>query len=202
MSLVAKNLLDALRSCYDNYMKNLTTKQQNNSKHILLISIISVAVIGALAFLYWQNFLASENSLNSEQDEDSIESDNEASVGTKEYVVLDKWGVKFDAPGGDTDIKWAVTADSPDSIGFSTSNLTESDVCTASNGAAGTLQRSKEPMTEETGSTTTIINDNKPINGYYYGFILPNGSHCEDTDPSDYDEALRVSELVGTLVAN
>lgn len=183
-------------------MKNLSNNQQNSSKHIILILIISVAIIGALAFLYWQNFVANENSSTLDQDEDSIESDNEASNETKEYVVLDKWGVKFDAPGGGTEIKWALVADTPDSIGFSTSNLTESDVCTASNGAAGTLVRSKEPMKEETGSTTTIINDNKPINGYYYGFTLPNGSHCEDTDPSDYDEALRVSELAGSLVAN
>lgn len=121
------------------------------------------------------------------------------------YVVIDTWNVKFKAPTDGTTVQWTRynngMTTNENTIGFTTSNLKERGICTAQQGVAGMLQRSSAVIERPMSGTVTLVNDGKPIDGYYYAYTRPNGDSCEDTGPSQYDETLRVEALVKTLVS-
>lgn len=188
----------------------ISRKNQTGSAHVVIIVVLIIAILGLLGFVFWQNFLQKKDTVATETKTTTTTTapattqqlDTTKPVDTTKYVVLDTWHVKFAAPTDGTGVTWAASKDSSNAIGFSTSNLTADDqLCNAENGAAGVLERSTDAISSQTtGTTTTLVNDGKPIGGYYYAFEMPNGQHCANTNPSDYDEALKLQKLVQTLV--
>lgn len=197
----------------------MKTRSQTGSAHVLVTVILVVALLGALGFIFWQNFATKKNVAATNATAQTITSTTAAPAVSQaaqpatatqapaapapadmtKYVTLDTWAVKFAAPTDGTTVQWAASDSS--TIGFSTNHLTTGELCNAQNGAAGTLVRSTSAPVQKNGVSETVLNNGQPINGYYYAFDLPNGQHCDDTNPSDYQEAQKIQELVKTLVA-
>jgi len=184
--------------------------QKNGRGKAIIISIAVLLLVGLIGYVAWLNFFAddaTDESTSSQQDTTSQSTDDSTADtqadDNKSYVVLADWGVGFGTPLDGTTIQWAKLSDDTsggNAIGFTTGNLTASDTCKPENGAAGTLQRSKEAISTDTvGTMVSLVADGKAIGEYYYAFSLPNGQHCEDQNPSDYEEAVRIGELVQTL---
>lgn len=192
----------------------VTNKYITGSAHVAVIATLVVVIIGLLGVVFWQNFIqkkpAPAASVTTSAAAGATQAAPSATTNkaqpvkpadTTNYVVLSNWNVKFAAPTDGSTISWAASTSDSNTIGFSTSNLKTGQLCNAENGAAGSLLRSASAISAQTtGTTMTILNNGQPINGYYYAFEMPNGSHCSDTNPTDYDEALRVQGLVKTLV--
>lgn len=187
--------------------------EQGNVLEIVIIAVLALALVGVLVWRFFDTQQATtektaDQATNKTIADNSTDKTPSASVeinSNEGYVVIDTWGVKFKAPTDGTTVKWSRwsngTTTYEDTIGFTTSNLKEKDICTAQQGVAGTLQRSNVAIERPMSGTVTLINDGKPIDGYYYAYTRPNGDSCEDTNPSQYDETLRVEALVKTLMS-
>lgn len=92
-------------------------KEQGSALHIVIVVVLVVALLGALGFIFWQNFInkpndtqASVEQTNSEQSAPSSE-DNSASFVSKDFMTSDNFGITYKIPstwtggsygGGDT----------------------------------------------------------------------------------------------------
>ena len=201
------------------------SNKQQGSLHVIIIVIAAVVLVGAIGFMFWNNIInkntndasvttkSTGQNVKNASNSTSVDSVASTSGSTTKgmtadqsgWVVINPWGVKFKAPADGTTISWAASkyGGVNTSFGFTTNHLTKGDICTADNAAAGALSRDTVKFEKTTaGSTRTFINNGQPINGYYYAYDLPNGQHCDNTKPSDYDEALKIQGLITTLTVS
>lgn len=185
--------------------------QQGSGHLVILLLLVLVAVCGIGYFVYQKTqdneVVVTETDTTKPETEGTEAADLSVhSSAGADYVVIDEWGVKFPASTEDVKILWTLrTADNGDEIGigFSTSRMAESEICVASRGATGTLIRQLTAINPDAtvGAQIIVLNDNMPIGDYYYGFARPNGSSCENTNPSDEDETNMIQELAKNIEA-
>ena len=201
------------------------SNNQQGSHHVIIIIAVLIILVVAMGFLFWKNILnkdasdtvANKSTASKSDDKKKVDSVDPVSTSVPQsssaktetattnqsgWIVINQWGVKFKAPTDGTSISWAASnyGGVNTSLGFTTNRLTKGDNCTAAYAAAGALSRDTVKFSQSTaGTTRTFINNGQPINGYYYVFDLPNGQHCDNANPSDYDEALKIQSLIVTL---
>lgn len=158
--------------------------------HAFLVIGLIVALLGALGFIFWQNFIHNETTVTKTETVTKPASEPEVDEN-KDYVVLQDWGIKFKRPAGRDDIKvYKLPAESndmgfEDKYQFTTKRVEDfGEQCADSaDGKAirlATLDRTRTYSGEVTPGSVHL-NDSKPFNGYYY-FVSPAQSYCTTTD--------------------
>ena len=113
-------------------------QKQAGSAHVVIIVVIVAAVLGALGYVFWQNFI---NKDTSEITNDSKQTTTQSAEtpanpveqpkdSTEGYLVLEDWGIKFKLPEDSGEIRYYkenVTNDngSFDYYSFSTKRVEE-----------------------------------------------------------------------------
>lgn len=132
-----------------------TRQSQSGSAHLIVIILLVVALIGALGFVYYQNFMQQKD-ITTLADDTTI---------NKDYIVLDDWNVKFKLPTnlGSNVITYqkATNSNSEDYYKFSTERVSAlGGDCTSLNW----LYRMVDPI--EPDASPPILAGK--FGGYYY----------------------------------
>lgn len=178
-------------------IKNTYSK---GSAHVVVTVILVIALLGAVGFIFWQNFIKTElvsqtkvevQDKTSDVKKDEVQDENEG------YVVLREWNVRFKLPQGSEEI---VYYPAQTQVGahyeFTTKrveNLGEGCVEPGVNGIVtrlGYLSRSQTKNQELHGSVAA--NNNEPIDGYYY-YVSAAQSTCAE-------QSLEIQSADRTLV--
>ncbi len=183
---------------------------QKGSAQFLVIIALVVALLGALGFVFYQNFMQPKNTdnnlvatkndttgnvsgsnLNSTSNEVvSTVDENASNVG---YLVLNDWGVKFRLPYGlgNDEVVYEKATDmsgSEEKYYFSTKGLISlGSECAKAYG----LIRGKEAPFAPVGSPIMI----RIIGGYYYSYYTPQAS-CLDNKEKGIDVEHLVSNML------
>jgi len=169
-------------------------QSQSGSAHLIIIMVLCVALIGALGFVYWQNFMqpkASDKNVVATKTADNTTATTPA-VTNEGYLVLSDWNVKFKLPVdlGDNAVTYQkVTVDSGVYYDISTERVS------ALGGDCAKFihfVRSEEPFVAPVGSPIPA----GYVDGYYYGFNSPQ-SLCTD---SGEDIQVQDSSLLRTML--
>ena len=183
---------------------------QKGSAQFLVIIALVVALLGALGFVFWQNFMQSKttdnnfvatkndttgntsgSNLNSTSNEVvSTVDENSSNVG---YLVLNDWGVRFRLPYGlgNDEVVYEKATDmtgSDEKYYFSTKGLSAlGSECSKAYG----LIRGSEPAFAPIGSPIAIAK----IGDYYYSYYTPQAS-CLDNREKGIDVEQHVSNML------
>lgn len=88
-SIRGKSSLEWLLFCYHGYMKNSTNQ---GSALIVIVIILSVAILGALGYVFWSSYTSERASQNSSSAQDDDETEQvDANEG---YILVVEWQVK------------------------------------------------------------------------------------------------------------
>lgn len=155
-------------------------KTEQGSAHVIIISVLVVALIGAIGFIFWQNVLQPKPTDNSthksaNSDNSSSKTDNKATSAdlNKGYVVLDDWGVRFKEIN--SEISWSRT--SVNSYNASNNNTyyftTDAwkNLPTACNTEIPLIRMTEKDSTMM--SPPVALNDEEKIGDYYYYYLSP-----------------------------
>ena len=154
-------------------------QSQSGSAHLIIIMILCVALIGALGFVYWQNFMqpkVSDKNVVATKTADNTTTTTPA-VTNEGYLVLDNWNVKFKLPAdlGDSAVTYQKITDG---------SGVYYDISTERVSALGgdcarliRLIRSKESFGSSIGAPILA----GQVGDYYYGFHGPQ-SACSELD--------------------
>lgn len=183
------------------------TAKQTGSAHVIVISVIVLAIVGALGFVFWNSYINKKpapvvsQTKTVSQTNSAVQKDQPAAQELK----IDDWSIKFTVPSGlavgDIYYYKAHIGDSPDYYGFTTNRVrAQGGMCDSEvTGNLIMLTRS----TAKTGASTPI--NQTPINGYYYYSDTTDGGitpmpQCLATDAANNDRAL-LSQLVASIRA-
>jgi hypothetical protein len=162
-------------------------QSQSGNTHLVIIIVLVVLLIGALGFVYYQNFIQSNNSSKSVASTKTVKSSTVAAkpeVTTNEgYLTFSEWGIKLKTPVGlaDNRITYYKIANNSelDGYNFSTSRVeAQGGACSSSSpqfSSLGIISRSTSPNTEEASPPTLV----GKIGDYYYYYAHPQ-SICGD----------------------
>lgn len=167
-------------------------KTEQGSAHVIIISILVVALIGAIGFIFWQNVLQPKPSNDSTSK--SASSDKTSSKSNKKttptdlnkgYMVLDDWGVRFKEIN--SVISWSKTSvnsyNKPDSDIYYFTTDAWKNLPTACNTEIR-LMRATEKSTAMTSPPIALNNEEK-IGGHYYYYTSPQDACGGDTLDSE-----------------
>jgi hypothetical protein len=188
---------------------------QTGSAHVIIIATLIIALMGALGFIFWQNYTTKSVQTNT-------------SVGTKQaseaksdlnegYVVLADWGIRFktdDSLKTTTVVQYKKKEKGQEGREYYLVNTERSEkaaqaACPSLSDPTGlSLYRfTEKPSTNSEGQLLEAegkLLNNTAINGYYYvlvtfGWMCPSGDENSRTtnaaDIQSDDEALRSSLL-------
>ncbi len=168
-------------------LKNL--HKQNGSSLLVVIIILAVAILGALGYVVWSNYIAPKTTQNHTTQATTAQTNNQTNDLNKGYLVLEDWGVKFKIPDSLTDIKsYKLTAASnskgiTDYYEFTTQRVEDlGGQCagSTSNGSVIRLDSLDRTQTKQDEfASTAPANDNEPIANYYY-YVSGGQSTCAD----------------------
>ena len=165
-------------------------KSESGSAHVIIIAVLAVVLIGALGFIFWQNFIQAKPSDNVASTTTGIKTD---STQTKEevkatptdpnegYLVIDSWNVRF-KPASAAKVSYVqkgegywLTTDKWKNLG---------GVCAADGGVL--LIRSTQKSTV-LASPPLPLNNEQKIGDYYYYYYTPQGictdNHADQEEP-------------------
>lgn len=179
-------------------------KSESGSVHIVVISLLVVALIGAMGFIFWQNFMQPDISkkatndttvTNTKQSANEDESKTASTNQNEGYLVLDSWGVRF-KPTGNAKISYEqkngnywFTTDTWKSLG---------GACNTNGGVF--LERMSEKSTIR-ASAPIPLNGEQKIGDYYYYYQGPQAV-CSDTNwDREEPEYKIVKDLMLTIEA-
>ena len=176
---------------------------QQGSAHVVIIIILVGALLAALGFVFWQNFIQKQPSENPKQSTTHTDSQPDNAASREESLRLSEssletrvpaeWGLKAEAMWGDGQKKNLVGYEL--SSTRLTSKASPEQACASS---AGTIQIVATGAQWSDGKGTPITideykgNDAKKIGDVYYVYVAP--YRCEDLgslDLSDADYALQ-----------
>lgn len=176
----------------------MNKQNQNGSVHIIIISVVALLVVGAIGYLFWNNFVKTNNAQKDKTENSKVAANPSTSpsptpnvADNTGYLVLDEWGVKFKAPDSIGEIHYYKKTSQPDKEGlitefyeFSSKRVEElGGQCVEPNSQNMTirlavLSRSKVKTEQENLHSSTLVN-NKPIDDYYY-YTTGGQSVCSD----------------------
>lgn len=182
---------------------------QSGSTHVLLISALVVALIGALGFIFWQNIIQTNNQPSTQDvSKNTVESKSSASPAPSkqddsQFFGIDEWSVQFKLSS--TLLSTKVIAKQRNETIYPSGErlqyyeltteriLSTDDTCY---GVVYLLRYNKLPQqTGQGGGSETILNTN-PINGFYYASSGPStGPSCiSHSDASEIRSSLKTIE--------
>lgn len=179
----------------------------NNSRsqgfaHAFLVIGLVAALLGALGFIFWQNFIHKEPTVTKTQTVTKPQPKEEVE-SNKGYLVLKDWGIKFKIPETKSEIVYyKVQIDDGFFYDFTTKRveaLGENCVDGNSPGGAtrlGAVGRSTTKKTDNIGSRPFNRNNEAMGDGYYY-YLSYTSALCADTsgDIQGEDRAVIVNML-------
>jgi hypothetical protein len=191
----------------------MNNSRTQGSAFVVVIIILTIAVIGALGFVLWQNIIQSKNVTSSANSTSSTDTPNQSQVEivvdpNEGYLVLEDWGVKFKLPKDSGEVLAYKNTMSNQYGTFESYSLTTKRVeglgqrC-ASDANEGVIRLSsidRRTVKQEHYSSALPANNNEPINGYYY-YVSGGQSICseEHTDWQSADNIM-TSELLSAPV--
>lgn len=154
---------------------------QSGHIHVVIAVILFVGLVGAVGFAAWQG-MQKKTDNNVETPKTSSAADSSKKIDTTptpdEYFRIASWGVKFRY----TDAVKKVTSykvDAMDGYDFSTPKVEAlGERCDAGSDAVYLVRLSRETKKIE-NPYDTPLNDNRPINGYYY-YLAAGQSLCSN----------------------
>lgn len=172
-----------------------TSKSQSGSAHLIIIIILVVALLGALGFVFWQNFV----------NKTDVVSGNTSSNKT---ITIKEWGVKG-TYSGDTIYNYTfsefgslsltsslLSTDCADSVGYITRATANEDAIFGSTSTGFTAKEAYDGGKDSWGSAH--------VGDYYYFLVSPQaGCGPEGSRGVLQDEAFdATTELIKSLEAN
>lgn len=175
--------------------------KQIGSAHIVIVVVLVILLVGALGFIFWQNYMVknTQQSPVVQSVSDDSQKNDAASSADERYVALEDWGVKFkiDNHLNETTIG-KVKSESADSYLFFSERVEQAfkKACpgnTNPNSGAGwnIIRTTDKPAVGSDGRLLDmngeLINDTA-INGYFYSAGVT-GAYCppEHTDQASDD---------------
>jgi len=156
-------------------------KEQGSSAHIIIVVVLVVALVGALGFIFWQNFI-NKPAESTVQTTETTKTD-ETKQSPKSFAIAE-WGVSIPVEGNYT----FVAGDSTHGTIYS-KELTqlEKDLgCTEQNGVSISRSQTVEDMPDYLKADVS-----PKANGYYFVLIHSNQTLCVgaggDTGPTSDD---------------
>ena len=89
-------------------------QKQAGSAHVVIIVVIVAAVLGALGYVFWQNFINKDTSEITNDSKQTTTQSGETPANpveqpkdsTEGYLVLEDWGIKFKLPEDSGEIRY------------------------------------------------------------------------------------------------
>jgi len=174
------------------------TQNQSGFAHLMVVTtVLALAVIGLLGFVFWQNFIqpktdsAKSGSSTVDDKSKTTPSTNTPAVTTdanKDYLVLDDWGVKFKLPTnlGNNQIKYyqkTNTYSGDRYYEFSTSRVEALGGACLSTDPSYTSLGALSRMTSPSTATASAPELASKIGDYYYYYSHPQAG-CSDSNAS------------------
>ena len=138
--------------------------------HAFLVTSLVVALLGALSFIFWQNFIHKESTTTEIVTTTSPKKKIDSNIG---YLVLKDWGIKLKIPETKSEIVYyKVDNEDGPNYEFTTKRveaLGDSCVEPSKQGSVarlGVLIRRLTKLDEP--YSPNPANNNEPLNGYYY----------------------------------
>lgn len=183
---------------------------QKGSAHVILTIILGVGLVGAIGWIFWQNFVSKDDSAKVSTSEDSNKKTPKKEAKETDpnegYLVIKEWGVRFKIP----------SSLSPSTIGYEKSDvgdgyldiystLVKSELANCLNkdqglDADGSLISMYRKIESVEGPDSYQINK-EPIAGYYYGYNNQAAYFCfdEQVRQRSLDELKKLDEMLKTL---
>jgi hypothetical protein len=186
-------------------------KSESGSAHVIIIAILSVALIGAVGILFWQNFInkptekaSTDTAMVAKADSKQAVSESPQATANNPnegYLVLNDWGVRF-KPTSSVKISYELKNDGHwnGDYWFTTDTLKNlGGYCDVDGGIP--LVRSTERYIEKNSPPTPLNNEQK-IGNYYYYYYTPQAT-CSDDDHYNQEPAeyRAIKDLLATIEA-
>ena len=176
-------------------------KEQGSIAHITIVIVLVVALLSALGFIFWQNFLrsgSSDMSTGKNGTSQSAQKDNVEIVPVdpnKDYLVVDSWSVRFKP-----NVSAKVSYESKDDGYWFTTEKWKNfgGICDTNGGIL--VQRSTEKSTAMASPPRPLNNEEK-IGDYYYYYIGPQSACSDDHTSEEPSEYQIVRDLLSTIEA-
>jgi len=97
---------------YELMIKN--SSSQKGSAHVIIVIILVLALLGALGFIFWQNFLNKDTDDSSTPAATSTGTDKTVTQDEKtkqEYLLVSEWGVKIPESPSSNKIEYTMDSD-------------------------------------------------------------------------------------------
>lgn len=177
--IMLKDFFGSLFVCYD---ESMTHSRTQGSATVVVIAILVVAIIGALGYVFWRTQLTRDNFSSVVVQESAGNNRINNYEQTERYLVLEDWRVKFKISSDIDEVRYYKKTDpNPDVNEYyelstkRVENLGERCVEPNMDGYAtrlASIERSKVKI-EGPHPSTAYVNNNEPINGYYYYVSRP-----------------------------
>lgn len=157
------------------------TLSQKGSAHAVIIVILVAALLGALGFIFWQNFMNKDTSdtNNTTKVENKQENTNE-NAEKSDQLTLNDWAIRFTISSSLTSTEVKYQAQGTDTYVFTTTRIQALGGECAKSPFGDTVSLTR--MTEKPVATPDgeLLNES-PINNYYYILSGPISS-CSSLD--------------------
>ena len=156
-------------------MKSISKDSQRGSAHVIIIAILVFALIGALGFIFWSNFLQPKSDSGSFVKTDASPSPSASAMPKTDdnTIVLSDWKVKLTIPESlkSTSVKYSKeTRHGKTDYEFTTSRIEAlgGDCATQPYGKSIVLSRVTEIPANAMNGFVRV--NQEPINGYYFTY--------------------------------
>lgn len=183
--------------------------QESGSAHVAVVVVLIVALIGALGFIFWQNFIQRKDSDTSTNTTQSAKSEDTRSVESR-ALALNQWGVSV--PLTEDDPEYVSTYEKNTDEEVYLFSVKDEDFC-EEDSSIGVLWRAKlnDVITEQHGGDTSGIGktweeyyrDNEyviRIDGYVYVYSGPQ-SVCSEPGTDKAQREVYVADTLKERVA-
>lgn len=192
------------------YDTTMNKHNQNGSAHVIVVSLLAVALAGALGWIFWQNFLQPKPE---QQAAKGVVPPQQVSPSPKlqaEAQILSDWNVQFAVPNDLKEAGLEVKKETGPAILEDGSEGTYTDyyATTSRQRAFGQLTSENADKLCDAGSGVTIIRsitsedgvdrqlNAKPIDGFYYRWSIPSAGGCDGPDTKAIVNALKSLDAV------